>query len=323
MMRLRIFDDRMMKMQRTGKLSFYMKSLGEEAIAIAQTMALSDQDWIVPSYRQPGAQFVRGRDMVSRSATASAIRRITSADARCPCTIPTAKVDSSRSSPVGTQFPQAVGIAMASAYKGEDEVTITWLGDGTSAQGDYHYALNFAGVFRPPVILNVVNNQWAISTHANIATGGPTFAARGLAYGIPCLRVDGNDFLALHAATTWARERAASGAGATHLEIVTYRAGGHSSSDDPSRYRPEDEASCWRAGPTERLKFHLMRIGAWTEDQHAELEERLDAEVMAAYKEAVTHGDLASGPFPPASTIFTEVYVSAWHLQEQREQLGK
>ena len=137
--------------------------------------------------------------------------------------------------------------------------------------------------------------------------------------------MDGNDFLALHAATTWARERAASGAGATHLEIVTYRAGGHSSSDDPSRYRPEDEASCWPGGdPIERLKSHLMHIGAWTEDQHAELEERLDAEVMAAYKEAVTHGDLASGPFPPASTIFTEVYGSVpWHLQEQREQLGK
>ena len=326
MMRLRIFDDRMMKMQRTGKLSFYMKSLGEEAIAIAQTMALSDQDWIVPSYRQPGAQFVRGRDMVSMICHCIGNTEDNIRGRQMPVHYSYREGRFvSISSPVGTQFPQAVGIAMASAYKGEDEVTITWLGDGTSAQGDYHYALNFAGVFRPPVILNVVNNQWAISTHANIATGGPTFAARGLAYGIPCLRVDGNDFLALHAATTWARERAASGAGATHLEIVTYRAGGHSSSDDPSRYRPEDEASCWPGGdPIERLKSHLMHIGAWSEDQHAELEERLDAEVMAAYKEAVTHGDLASGPFPPASTIFTEVYGSVpWHLQEQREQLGK
>ena len=166
--------------------------------------------------------------------------------------------------------------------------------------GDYHYALNFAGVFRPPVILNVVNNQWAISTHANIATGGPTFAARGLAYGIPCLRVDGNDFPHCmpqrHGHVSESRPEPEP----RTSEIVTYRAGGHSSSDDPSRYRPEDEASCWPGGdPIERLKSHLMHIGAWTEDQHAELEERLDAEVMAAYKEAVTHGDLASGPFPP------------------------
>ena len=326
MMRLRIFDDRMIKMQRTGKLSFYMRSLGEEAIAIAQTMALDDTDWIFPSYRQPGAQFVRGRDMVSMICHCIGNTEDNIRGRQMPVHYSWKEgYFISISSPVGTQFSQAVGVAMASAYKGDDQATITWLGDGTSAQGDYHYGLNFASVFKPPVILNVVNNQWAISTHRNVATGGENFAARGLAYGIPSFRVDGNDFLALFSVTKWARERARAGKGATHIEVYTYRAGGHSSSDDPSIYRPGDEFECWPGGdPVDRLKKHLIAIGAWTEEKDAKLAQKIDDEVMAAYKEACTFGDLASGPYPPASTIFTEVYETVpWHVQEQREELGK
>ena len=214
---------------------------------------------------------------------------------------------------------------MASAYKGDDEVCISWLGDGTSAQGDYHYALNFASTFKPPVILNVVNNQWAISTHVSLATGGRTFAERGLAYDIPSFRVDGNDFLALYSVTKWARERAAAGHGPTHIEVYTYRAGAHSSSDDPSAYRPGNEFECWPGGdPVERLRDHLMKIGEWDEEKDSALAEKIDSEVMTAYKEACEFGDLASGPYPPASTIFTEVYETVpWHVQEQREELGK
>ena len=326
MMRLRIFDDRMIKMQRTGKLSFYMRSFGEEAIAIAQTMALEEQDWLFPSYRQPGAQFVRGRDMVSMICHCIGNTEDNVRGRQMPVHY-TWKEGRfiSISSPVGTQFPQAVGVAMASAYRGLDEVCISWLGDGTSAQGDFHYAVNFASTFKPPVILNVVNNQWAISTHANLATGGRTFAERGLAYDIPSFRVDGNDFLALYAVTKWARDRASAGLGPTFIEVYTYRAGAHSSSDDPSAYRPQDEFECWPGGdPIERLKGHLIGRGLWDEDKHTELTERIDAEVMAAYKEACTFGDLANGPYPPASTIFTEVYEEVpWHVQEQREELGK
>jgi 2-oxoisovalerate dehydrogenase E1 component alpha subunit len=326
MSRLRIFDDRMMKMQRTGKLSFYMRSLGEEAVAIAQTMALEEQDWVFPTYRQPGAQFVRGRSMVSMINHCIGNVEDNIKGRQMPVHYSWREGHFiSVSSPVGTQFSQAVGVAMASAYKGDDQVTITWIGDGASAEGDYHYALNFASVFKPPVILNVVNNQWAISTHRNLATGGSNFASRGLAYNIPSIRVDGNDFLALYSVTKWARLRAGAGAGPTHIEVLTYRAAGHSSSDDPSRYRPEGEREAWPGGdPIERLKLHLIAIGEWSEDQHSEMEERIDSEVMAAYKEAVTHGDLASGPWPPASTIFTEVYEEVpWHIQEQREELGK
>ena len=326
MTRLRIFDERMMKMQRTGKLSFYMRSFGEEAVAIAQTMALEQHDWVFPTYRQPGAQFVRGRDMVSmiNHCIGNVEDNVKGRQMPVHYTYRDGHYISV-SSPVGTQFPQAVGVAMASAYKGDDQVTITWIGDGSSSEGDYHYAVNFAGVYKAPVILCVVNNQWAISTHRNIATGGENFAARGIPYGLPSFRVDGNDFLALYSVTKWARERAAAGMGATHIEVLTYRAGAHSSSDDPSRYRPAEIHKKWPGGdPIERLKNHLIKLEEWSEEDQKNLETRLDSEVTAAYKEAITHGDLANGPWPPASTIFTEVYEEIpWHIQEQREELGK
>jgi 2-oxoisovalerate dehydrogenase E1 component alpha subunit len=326
MVRLRIFDDRMMKMQRTGKLSFYMRSLGEEAVAIAQTMALENQDWIFPSYRQPGAQFVRGRDMVSMICHCIGNEEDNVKGRQMPVHY-TWKEGRfiSISSPVGTQFSQAVGVGLASQYKGLDEVTISWIGEGSSSQGDYHYALNFAGVFKAPVILNTVNNQWAISSHVNVATAGKNFAIRGIPYDLPSFRVDGNDFLALYSVTKWARERAAGGLGATHIEVLTYRAGAHSSSDDPSRYRPENEAQCWPGGdPIERLKSHLIEIGEWSEEQQNSLEEKIDSEVMSAYKEAVKFGDLANGPYPSSDHIFTEVYETVpWHLEEQRKEMKR
>lgn len=324
MVRLRIFDDRMMKMQRTGLLSFYMRSLGEEAIAIAQTMALEDQDWIFPSYRQPGAQFVRGRDMVSMICHCIGNEEDNIKGRQMPVHYSYREGRFiSISSPVGTQFSQAVGVSLASSYKGLDEVTITWIGDGASAEGDYHYALNFASVFNAPVILNLVNNQWAISTHANFATGTGSFASRGIPFGLASIRVDGNDFLALYSVTKWARERAAAGSGATHVEVLTYRTGAHSSSDDPSRYRPKNEHTKWPGGdPVDRLKEHLIKLGEWSLDQHKELEERIDREVINAYKEAVKFGDLANGPYPSADTIFTEVYEEMpWHLREQHDEM--
>ena len=324
MVRLRIFDDRMMKMQRTGLLSFYMRSLGEEAIAIAQTMALEDQDWIFPSYRQPGAQFVRGRDMVSMICHCIGNEEDNIKGRQMPVHYSYREGRFiSISSPVGTQFSQAVGVSLASSYKGLDEVTITWIGDGASAEGDYHYALNFASVFNAPVILNLVNNQWAISTHANFATGTGSFASRGIPFGLASIRVDENDFLALYSVTKWARERAAAGSGATHVEVLTYRTGAHSSSDDPSRYRPKNEHTKWPGGdPVDRLKEHLIKLGEWSLDQHKELEERIDGEVVDAYKEAVKFGDLANGPYPSADTIFTEVYEEMpWHLREQHDEM--
>ena len=326
MLRLRIFDERMMKMQRTGKLSFYMRSYGEEAIAIAQTMALENQDWLFPTYRQPGAQFVRGRDMVSMICHCIGNEEDNVKGRQMPVhyTYREGRYISV-SSPVGTQFSQAIGVALASKYKQLDEVTITWIGDGASAEGDYHYALNFASIFKAPVILNVVNNQWAISTHSNFASGIQNFATRGLPYGIPSIRVDGNDFLALYSVTKWARQRASQNLGPTHIEVLTYRAGAHSSSDDPSRYRPKDSGDFWPGGdPIDRLKMHLIKIGIWTEEKHLDLENKLDSEVMNAYKEAVKFGDLANGPYPSSDAIFTEVYETPpWHLLEQWDEMKR
>ena len=326
MLRMRIFDERMMKMQRKGKLSFYMRSFGEEAIAIAQTMALKNQDWLFPTYRQPGAQFVRGRDMVSMICHCIGNEEDNVKGRQMPVhyTYREGRYISV-SSPVGTQFSQAVGVALASKYKELDEVTITWIGDGASAEGDYHYALNFASIFKAPVILNVVNNQWAISTHSNFASNNQNFAIRGIPYGIPSIRVDGNDFLALYSVTKWARERAAKNLGPTHIEVLTYRAGAHSSSDDPSRYRPKDSNDFWPGGdPIERLKLHLVQTNNWSEKMHKELEERIDSEVMDAYKEAVKFGDLANGPYPSSDAIFTEVYETPpWHLLEQWDEMKR
>src|SRR5690606_11252009 len=162
------------------------------------------------------------------------------------------------------QYPHAVGWAMAAAVKGEDDVAAAWIGEGSTAEADFHHAMTFAAVYQAPVLLNVVNNQWAISTFQGFAGGERrTFAARGPGYGIAAIRVDGNDFLAVYAVTRWAAERARRGHGPTLIEHVTYRAGAHSTSDDPSRYRPRNEWAAWPLGdPVERLKQHLIAGGS-------------------------------------------------------------
>ena len=322
---LRIFDNRMQTMHRQGKLSFYMKSLGEEAVAISQGMALRPDDILFPSYRQPGLQFVRGRDIVDMICHCITNSKDNVKGRQIPVHYSWKEGNLvSISSPVGTQFPQAVGCAMASAYKGEDNVSISWMGDGTAAEGDFHHAINFASVYKAPVLLNVVNNQWAISTHKNISSGGATFAARGIAYDIPSIRVDGNDFLALYSVTSWAAERARKGGGPTFIEVFTYRGEAHSTSDDPSRYRPKDEWKSWPLGdPIERLKAHLIDLGEWSKKDQTKLEKELDELVIKSYKEAEKHGTLSAGPWASEETLFEDVYKKPpRHLRRQRQEFG-
>src|SRR4029078_12203852 len=223
----------------------------------------------------------------------------------------------------GTQLPQAVGAAMAFAYRGERRVVGSWIGDGTAAQGDFHHALNFASVFRPPCVLHVVHNQWAISTHRNIATGGATFAARADAYRLPGLRVDGNDFLDVYAAESWAIERARRGGGPSLVEFVTYRRDAHSTSDDPSQYRPADEANHWPGGdPIERLKQHLIKIGEWSETSQSSLSGALETEIAATFQKAESFGTWSQGLGHSADALFEDVYASVpAHLQSQRDEL--
>jgi len=225
---------------------------------------------------------------------------------------------------VATQFIQAVGWAMASAIKGDTRIASAWIGDGSTAESDFHTALTFAHVYRAPVILNVVNNQWAISTFQAIAGGeATTFAARGVGCGIASLRVDGNDLLAVLAASRWAAQRARGNLGPTLIEWVTYRAGAHSTSDDPSRYRPADDWAHFPLGdPIARLAQHLIGIGAWSQQEHDATQAELEAQVNAALKEAERYGSLAAGHLAGAAAMFEDVYKDMpAHLRRQREQL--
>ena len=327
MLLTRLYDDRMLKTQRQGKISFYMKSTGEEAVAVAGTMALRPTDMLFPSYRQQGAYLVRGSQLVDLMCQLLSNTRDMCKGRQLPVmyhSVPGRVF--SISGNLATQFPQAVGWAMAAAIKGTDDLASSWIGEGSSAEADFHHALLFASVYRAPVILNVVNNQWAISTFQGYAGGEQrSFAARGPGYGIPGLRVDGNDFLAVYAATAWAAERARKGAGATLIELVTYRAAAHSTSDDPSRYRPKDDAERWPLGdPIERLKGHLIALGEWSEERHAALTAELDALVVAAWKEAASYGTLTDGPRLNADLMFDDVFKELpEHLREQREEMRR
>ncbi|ADL02638.1 2-oxoisovalerate dehydrogenase subunit alpha [Brevundimonas subvibrioides] len=321
----RAFDDRMHRAHRQGKTSFYMKCTGEEAIAVAQGMILSREDMGFPTYRQQGLLIARGYPLVemmnqiySNAADPIKGRQLPimySAKDYGFFTI---------SGNLGTQVPQAVGWAMASAYKGDDKIAIAWIGDGATAEGDFHNALTFASVYRAPVILNVVNNQWAISSFMGIAGGlETTFASKAIGYGLPALRVDGNDFLAVWAATQWAEERARSNQGATVIELFTYRGAPHSTSDDPSRYRPGDEHDQWPLGdPVARLKQHLIALGEWSDEAQAEAEADAVAQVRAAGKESEAIGTLGQSR-PSVKTMFEEVFATEdWRLTEQRREVG-
>ncbi len=321
----RVFDDRMWQIQRQGRISFYMQAAGEEAVSIAPGMALRPGDMCFPSYRNQGLYLYRGVSLV---------------DMMCQCLSNTRDMCKGRQLPImyhsrrasvfsisgnlGTQYPHAVGWAMAAAIKGEDHIAASWVGDGSTAEADFHHALTFAAVYQAPVILNVVNNQWAISTFQGLAGGERrSFAARGLGLGIPGIRVDGNDLLAIYAVTQWAADRARRGGGPTLIELVTYRAGAHSTSDDPSKYRPKDEYSAFPLGDQiERLKQHLIAEGHWSEKQHKTLEKDLKAEVLAAWKEAQQHGTMTEGPFLDPATMFDDVFAETpAHLESQRRRM--
>src|SRR5881394_957817 len=323
MVTVRIFDDRMYRSQRQGKTSFYMKCTGEEAIAIPAQTALDREDMHFPTYLQQGLLIARGYPLVEM------MNQIYSnkGDKLKGRQLPIMYSDKaygffSISGNLATQFPQAVGWAMAAAIKGDSRIAMGWIGDGATAEGDFHSAMTFAAVYNAPVILAVVNNQWAISSFSGIAGAErATFAQRAVGYGIASLRVDGNDALAVYAAVKWAAERARTNAGPTMIEFFTYRAEGHSTSDDPSGYRPVNEAKAWPLGdPVERLKAHLLEIGEWDDDRHAAMTAECDAAVRAAQKESEKLGILPEQGKDGIETMFDDVYAEVpWHIAEQRE----
>lgn len=324
MVETRLYDERMFRMQRQGKLSFYMKCLGEEAIGVGQALALQFGDMLFSTYRQQGLLFVRGRGLVNMMCSCLSNSNDNQKGRQLP-TLYSWKEGNyfSVSGNLATQFSQAVGWAMASAYKGEDHIASAWVGEGSSAEADVYHALLFSSAYRAPVLLNVVNNQWAISTPQNMASGGTTFAARGLGFNLPSIRVDGNDLLAVYAVTDWAAKRARNGGGPTFIELFTYRAEAHSSSDDPNAYRAKDEWQSWPLGdPVERLKVHLIERQLWSEEQQEELEANLTKEIGEAWKEAETFGSFEDGPHWPLESMFDDVFKEVPpHLRRQRREM--
>ncbi len=328
MLKTRIFDARMQIAQRQKKISFYMQCLGEEAIATAHALAIEAGDMCFPSYRQQGLLLARDDvSMVDMMCQLMSNRRDALKGRQLPVMYSFRRAGFfTISGNLATQFIQAVGWAMASAIKGDTRIASGWIGDGATAEADFHNALTFAHVYRAPVILNVVNNQWAISTFQAIAGGeATTFAARGTGAGIASLRVDGNDFLAVLAASQWAAERARRNLGPTLIEWVTYRGAAHSTSDDPSKYRPSDDWSHFPLGdPVARLKQHLIAIGAWSDTEHDTVVKELEAEVAAAQKEAERHGTLADAHTPSLESMFEDVYKEMpQHLRDQLREASR
>lgn len=325
MMLTRAFDDRMFRAQRQGKTSFYMKSTGEEATSVSTAMALASDDMCFPSYRQQGILITRGYPIVrmmnqiySNSQDHLKGRQLPIMYSAPECSFFTI------SGNLATQYPQAVGWAMASASRGDTRISAVWCGEGSTAEGDFHSAMTFAAVYNAPVILQVVNNQWAISSFSGIAGGErTTFAARGLGYGIASLRVDGNDPLAVYAAMRWAADRARTNNGPTFIEYFTYRAEGHSTSDDPGAYRAAQEFEKWPLGdPVDRLKKHLILLGEWTDEQHQAQHDELAELVKKTQKEAEANGILGHGMHQPFETMFEDVFEEMpWHLKEQCAQM--
>ncbi|NYT77076.1 3-methyl-2-oxobutanoate dehydrogenase (2-methylpropanoyl-transferring) subunit alpha [Alcaligenaceae bacterium] len=326
MIKTRSYDARMLIAQRQKKMSFYMQSLGEEAIGTAQALALTKGDMCFPSYRQQNLLIAQDVPLVDMMCQLFSNERDSLKGRQLPVMYSMREHGFfSISGNLATQFVQAVGWAMASAIKGDTRIASAWIGDGATAASDFQTALTFAHVYQAPVILNVINNQWAISSFQAIAGGeSTTFAARGIGSGIASIRADGNDFLAVYAVSKWAVERARNNLGPTLIEWVSYRAGPHSTSDDPSKYRPADDWARFPLGdPIERLKKHLILEGHWSEEEHNRTQKACEAEVIAAQKEAESYGTLATGRSSSVATMFEDVYKDMpWHLRRQRQQAG-
>lgn len=314
----RAFDQRMITLQRQGRLGFYLGSYGEEAATVGSAYALKPEDWIFPCYREQGAYLWRGITVqeMANQCYGNALDGTKGRQMPVHYSFRHKNIVSV-SSPLAVQLPQAVGAAWAAKLRRDPVITLTYFGEGSSSQGDFHVGLNFAGVYKTPTVFFLRNNGWAISTPREVQTASENFAMKATAYGFEGVLVDGNDILAVIVATQRAAEKARNGGGPTLIEAVTYRLGGHSTSDDPSGYRKEDEVKVWEAkDPMPRFQRFLAKKGLWT----PEWEEQLQAEFKAEISEAVEIAEKAPAPAP--GTIFEDVFSDKpWFLVEQEAEL--
>jgi pyruvate dehydrogenase E1 component alpha subunit len=302
----RRLDERMVRLQRQGRIGTFAPIKGQEASQLGSVFALRRQDWMVPSFRETAAMIWRGWPIEKLLCFfAGYLEGGSPAPGQhdLPVTIP-----------VATQLPHAVGLAYAAQYRGDDVVVMAFFGDGATSEGDFHEALNFAGVWHVPVVFVCQNNQWAISVPLKKQTHSRTIAQKALAYGLPGIQVDGNDVLAVYVAAREAVERARRGEGPTLIECVTYRLGVHTTADDPSKYRSEEEVQAWeRKDPLTRFRAYLERRQLLEEG----LERQVDEEIAAAVRRFE-----ALPPVDPL-TAFDHVYAEVPpHLAAQRAELA-
>ena len=302
----RRLDERMIRLQRQGRIGTFAPIKGQEASQVGAAATLRRTDWMVPSFRETAAMLLRGWPIEKLLLLFAGYLEGGQPDESqndLPITIP-----------VATQLPHAVGLAYAAQYRGDDAVVMAFCGDGATSEGDFHEAVNFAGVWHVPAVFVVQNNQWAISVPLKKQTHSRTIAQKALAYGLPGIQVDGNDVLAVYAAAREAVDRARAGDGPTLIECVTYRLGVHTTADDPTKYRPDEEVAIWEQ------KDPLTRFRAYLEKRNL-LEEGLEQAVDEEIAEAVRRFEAA----PPADplTMFDHVYAELPpDLKAQREEMA-
>ncbi|MGH9030753.1 MAG: pyruvate dehydrogenase (acetyl-transferring) E1 component subunit alpha [Acidimicrobiia bacterium] len=311
MVMARRVDTQAISLSRQGRIGVYPSALGQEATEVASVLALGEHDWLFPTYRETMGAVTRGIDPVE-------LLRACQATAFYDHDVVASRT-STLTIPLATQALHAVGLAMAARLRGDPIVVLVFLGDGAASEGDTHEAMNFAAVFGAPVVFLVVNNQYAISLPVARQTHGPTIAHRAIGYGMPGVHVDGNDALAVYAAVRAAVDRARPGGGPTLVEALTYRIEAHSASDDPSRYRSEEEVAVWRAlDPLARLEQYLRDAGILDDERAAEA--AAEAERAAARIREWAEVPAATDP----RSMFDHVYAQPTAMiAEQRQRLER
>jgi pyruvate dehydrogenase E1 component alpha subunit len=315
MVETRLLDERLTALQRQGRIGFHVGCLGEEAAIVGSAFAMRKQDWLFPCYREFGAALLRGLDFQRFIDNMFGNANDTVQGRQMPDHYTSRRARfMSISSPVGTQITQGVGFAWAAKLRREDLATLIYFGDGATSSNDFHSGMNFAGVFKTPSVLFCRNNGWAISVPTERQTASETFAQKGDAYGVPGVRVDGNDLFAVIAVVKAAVERASRGEGPTLIEALTYRMGGHSTSDDPNAYRGSDALQAWaNRDPIQQVRRYLEKQSQWSDRQEEELKQGLEERFRAAVSVA------ESTPRPRLESMFEDVYERpTWNLVEQR-----
>ncbi len=316
MVMVRAIDERGWQLQRSGRVEFWIPTRGLEAVHVASTCAMAPDDWIFLGYRHPGTLLLRGAPLLQLFAQFFGRLDEPLKGRRLPTLMGDRRFNVvPLTTQVGSYIPHANGAAWAAKLKGDDTRFLVYFGEGSSSRGEFHSALNFAGVHKTPIIFLCENNGWAVTTPTDLQTASASFAEKGDAYGVRNLRVDGNDPLAVFAATREARELAEEGP--TLIEAVTYRTGFHTSSDNPELYRSAEEVAAWEVWePLARTRRYLEGLGAWTEAD----EEALWARCKREIQEAVTAAEAMA--LPPPESMFDDVFAEpTWMLDEQKAAL--